>query len=88
MSYLDTIKEEVEEAKEAEIGLFKQFMEDYCISQFKDSLSNPSAMVHPESLLEEGISVEGFISWLEGEGFSVQATNNSGVIIISYLGKE
>tara|TARA_R110000851_G_scaffold85210_4_gene185427 strand:- start:343 stop:609 length:267 start_codon:yes stop_codon:yes gene_type:complete len=88
MSYLDTIKEKVEEAKEAEIGLFKQFMEDCCINQFKDSLSAPSAMVHADDLVEESISVAGFISWLEGEGFSVQATTNSGVIIISYLDKE
>ena len=89
MSYLTKIKEQVSEAKLAEVQSFEQYMGDYCVNQFKDSLPNPTAVVYPKNLTEEGISVEGFTSWLEGEGFSVRTTTiNGGVITISYLNKE
>jgi hypothetical protein len=85
MSYLENMKEQVQQSKEEEVESFKSFIEDFCVKQFRDSIPTPVATTDKNELLGQDISVSNFVSWLEAEGFSVTINEyHTGTLVISY----
>lgn len=81
-SYLDEVREQVAEGKVEVYETHKQFMEDFIIPQFVDSVDT-TATTSKVELTGEDINITQFISWLTKEGFSVDE-RSSGVIAINY----
>lgn len=82
MSYLDEFKNRIQEEKEAKIERYKQFMEDYVLTQFVNSLTG-NAIINQRTLIDEGINKKEFINWLESEGFTTTISQGDIVIDIS-----
>ena len=84
MSYLDEIKEKVVEGKLEVLESYKQFMDEIVVPDFVRQTGTNCAIVSRETIIEEGINVDNFISWLKKEGFTVVAPQSDGLISISY----
>ncbi len=82
MSYLDTVKEQVDAAKEDLIERYKTFVEDYIVKDLAASMINVS-VIEKGLIEDEELNVEDFSKWLKHEGFIISVTEPSKTLSIS-----
>lgn len=80
MSYLDEVKQEVEDAKAGMVDTYKQFMSDFVIPDFVKT-KNKSSHIQKIMIINHDIDCELFLSWLEEERFLVETLPNNDIII-------
>ncbi len=75
MSYLESLKEEVETFKQQRIESYQQYMSDYVVSSLAGATK--SVYIEAKHLVSEDINVKDFIGWLEDTGIDVNSTDKA-----------
>ena len=90
LTYLAQVRVEVQDLQEARITAYKEFMTDYIVPQLADSEEPHTAVVLADIVINAEINLDGFSSWLKGEGFTYSSSGVAGgkSIVISYCDEE